>query len=281
MVNILKIVAFMVAVMVAFSGYTTYGIPLIIPAPPPVEEKISGDMTMDQFIALGEKIYNGKGTCTLCHNSLGRAPLLEPVGSVATERMADPNYKGKSKTVEEYLRESFVDPSAYVVPGFGKKGTNDTVSPMPDVSKGAISLSNVEMDAVIGYLQSIAGVEVTVKLPTGEDTAAAGGEDEGGGEIKLAANAKEAFSKFGCDACHMGPGIAEGGDMGPDLSTMGKSAGTRKKGMSAEQFIIESIIDPNAVIADGFDGEMMPDDFGDQMTVTELNMMVNAILGKK
>ena len=279
MVNILKIVAFMVIMMLGFSGYTRYGIPLIIPAPPPVEEKISGDMTMDQFIALGEKIYNGKGTCTLCHNSLGRAPLLEPVAAISMERMADSRYQGKAKTIEEYLHESMVDPTAFVVAGFGKKGTNDTVSPMPDVSKGAISLSAVEIDAVIGYLQSIAGVEVTVKLPTGD--AAPAEEEEGSGEITLAADAAEAMSKFGCDACHMGPAIAEGGDMGPDLAVIGKNAGSRKKGMSAEQFVIESIVDPNAVIAEGFDGDMMPADFGDQMTVTELNMIVNAILGKK
>lgn len=278
MLNIAKIVTFMVIVMLGFWGFTKVGIPLIIPAAPPVEEKISADMTMDQFVALGGKIFNGKGTCTLCHNSLGRAPMLEPVASVAPERMADPKYKekGKATTVGEYIHESMVEPSAYVVKGFGKKGTNDTVSPMPDVSTGAIGLSAVEIDSVIAFLQSTAGVDISVSLPTGEAPVA---EEEG--EVAPAESAKEAFSKFGCDACHMGPEIDDGGDMGPDLSKMAATAGKRKKGLSAEQFVVESITNPNAVIADGFDEDMMPDDFAEQMMVSELNMIVNAILGKK
>ena len=276
--NLIKVVAFMVVVMLGFYGFTKVGIPLIIPAAPPVEEKMSGDMTMDQFVALGERIFKGKGTCTLCHNSLGRAPMLEPSAGLAMERMADPKYgeKGKESTIEGYLRESMIDTSAYVVKGFGKKGTNDSVSPMPDVSKGAISLSMAEIDAVIAFLQSTAGVDITVSLPTGEVEVA---EEETA--PPPAETAKAALSKFGCDACHMGPEIEEGGDMGPDLSALAATAGKRVKGQSAEQFVINSIIDPNAVIAEGFDEDMMPDDFAESMMVSELNMMVNAILGKK
>ena len=277
--NIIRVVTFMVVVMLGFTGFTLYGIPLIVPAAPPVEEVIGDDMTMDKFVALGEKIYNGKGTCTLCHNSLGLAPMLEPVASVAPDRMADPRYKeqgGIESTIGGYILESMVKPSAYVVKGFGKKGSNDSVSPMPDVSTGAISMSAVEIDAVIAFLESTAGIEISVSLPTGDVPV-----EEETAEAVPAETATEAFSKFGCDACHMGPGIEEGGDMGPDLSAMGANAGKRVKGQSAEQFLVNSIIDPNAVIAEGFDEDMMPDDFAEQMMVSELNMMVNAILGKK
>ncbi|MDH4234634.1 MAG: hypothetical protein OEV15_05830, partial [Gallionella sp.] len=91
---------------------------MIIPAPPPVEEKLDlSAMTMDQFIALGGKIYNGKGTCTLCHNAMGRAPMLDKLGAVATETIKNPKYKGGAKTVEEYIREALVKPSAFVVSG--------------------------------------------------------------------------------------------------------------------------------------------------------------------
>ncbi|MCK5921474.1 MAG: hypothetical protein KAG66_11075, partial [Methylococcales bacterium] len=41
----------------------------------PVDEEIDlGELTMDSFIATGESLFSGKGTCTLCHNDLGRAP---------------------------------------------------------------------------------------------------------------------------------------------------------------------------------------------------------------
>ncbi|MBI4827930.1 MAG: c-type cytochrome [Nitrospinae bacterium] len=273
-----SIVIFSLAVIFGFAGYTRFGLPLIIPAPPPQEAKISGEMTMDQFIALGKTVYEGKGTCTLCHNSLGRAPLLEQVAQVAPERLADARYKGEAKSVEEYIHESMVKPSAYVVAGFGKKGTNDTVSPMPDVSGGAINLNAAEMAAVIAFLQDVGGVEVTAQIPTGEAAAPAA---EGAAPAPApAADAKEALVKFGCNTCHMHPLIAEGGDMGPDLAQVAATAGKRKPGMSAEQFIVESIIDPNATLAKGFEPDMMPPDFAQQMTVAEMNMIVAAILNK-
>ncbi|MEO2167346.1 MAG: hypothetical protein ABGY42_04370, partial [bacterium] len=41
-----------------------------------------GSMTMEQFIALGDRIFNTRGTCTLCHSEVGgRAPAL---GAAAT-----------------------------------------------------------------------------------------------------------------------------------------------------------------------------------------------------
>jgi len=277
--QLLKIVVFSLCVVCGFAGYTTFGLPLIVPEAPPVEEKLTGDITMDQYIALGKKIFEGKGTCTLCHNSLGRAPLLELVAQRAPERIKDPRYKGKATTTEEYIHESMIDPSAYVVAGFGKKGTNDTVSPMPNINKGAIGLNDVEIGAVIAFLQDVGGTEVTVALPSGD--AGAGATEEEPAEIKVAENAKEAFSKFGCDTCHMHPLIEEGGDIGPDLGKTGATAGKRKEGYSARQFIRESIVNPNAVVAEGFDADTMPDDFATQITVAELDMIINAILGEK
>ncbi|MDH5508772.1 MAG: cytochrome C [Nitrospinota bacterium] len=276
---LLKIVVFSLAVICGFAGYTTFGLPLIVPEAPPVEEKLGGDITMDQFIAVGEKIYNGKGTCTLCHNPVGgRAPLLEPVASVSMERIKDPRYKGKATNIEEYIRESMIDVSAMVVEGFGKKGSNDTISPMPDVSKGAIGLSEVEINAVIAFLQNTAGVEVTVPLPTGDEGAPA---DDAPEEIRVAENAAEAFAKFDCLSCHIVPGVEEGGDIGPDLTKMSSTAGKRVKGLSAEKYIVESILKPNDFIVEEFDADMMPDDYAGKMTVAEMNMIVDALAGKK
>jgi len=280
--DLFPILIFSLLVMFGYAGFVTFGIPLIVPAPPPVEEKLSGDITMDQYVAIGDKIFHGKGTCTLCHNPTGhRAPLLDvassdgpPIGARSEDRIKDSGYNGEATNGEEYIHESMIDPSAYVVPGYGKTGTNDTVSPMPAIDKGAIGLSDVEIGAVISYLQSIAGVDITVPLPTGEAPA-----DEGEGEeVKPAANAQEAFDKFGCSACHMHPLIDEGGDIGPDLGKVGATAGSRVIGLTAEQFIAQSIIKPNAVIHEGFDADTMPDDFAESMTVSELNMLVDAVL---
>lgn len=58
----------------------------------PVDEEIDvGALTEDSFVALGESVFKGKGTCTLCHNNLGRAPdlLAMNVVGAASERLAD------------------------------------------------------------------------------------------------------------------------------------------------------------------------------------------------
>lgn len=268
-------------VILGFVGYATYGIPLVIPELPPVEEKLTGALTKDQYVAMGQKIFLGKGTCTLCHSPVGgRAPLLDTVGSKASERLKDPRYKGKAKTGEEYIRESMMEPSAYVVAGFGKPGTNDTVSPMPDVSKGAIGLNPVEIGAVISFLQSNAGVEVTVALPTGEAAPAAGASAEPA-KIVPAKTLAEAVKKFECLTCHAIPGVPDGGDLGPPLTTLKADAAKRKKGLSAEQYINESIVNPNAFIVKGFEPDVMPGDLSERITVAELNLIVNGLLGKE
>lgn len=277
--ELLKILTTSLALILGFVGYATYGIPLVIPELPPVEEKITGAMTKDQYVAMGSKIFLGKGTCTLCHSPVGgRAPLLDTVGSVANDRLKDSRYKGKAKTSEEYIRESMVDTSAYVVAGFGKPGTNDTVSPMPDVSKGAIALNPVEIGAVIAYLQSNAGVEVTVALPTGEAAPAADSKEPA--KVEPAKTFAEAFTKFECVTCHTAPGV-EGGDMGPNLTALKAEAGKRKKGLSPEQYVAESLVSPNAFVVKGFEPDMMPGDYASRLTVAELNLIVNGLLGKE
>ncbi|MBI5747966.1 MAG: c-type cytochrome [Nitrospinae bacterium] len=281
----IRIIIFSVVLSLCYWGFSNYGIPQVIPEAPPVEEKISGSMTMDQYIALGGKIFNGKGTCTLCHNPVGgRAPLLvesgkdgAPIGARAADRIKDPRYKGKAKTAEEYIYESEVDPSAFVVAGFGKPGTNDTVSPMPATNKGSIGLSEAEIGAVIAYLQKSAGVQVTVKLPTGAAPAAAAPATA---EPQSAKTAEEAFGKHGCTTCHTIPGIAEGGDVGPNFKGLSSRAGSRVKGLSPKEYIMQSIVSPDAYTVKGFEPGTMPADLGEKMTVKELDMIIKYLMEK-
>jgi hypothetical protein len=282
-VELAKILVFALIIMVSFAGYAKFGIPLVIPAPPPVEEKITGAVSIEQMIAMGDKIFHGKGTCTLCHSPVGgRAPLLEQIGTNGPARLKDPRYKGKAKTVYQYILESEKDPSAYVVAGFGKPGTNDTVSPMPQTNKGAIGLSDFELDCVASYLLKTGGLPVTeIKPPTGAAAAGATAAGAAPEEVKPAATAEEAFNKFGCPTCHKVPGLPEGGDVGPDLTQVVKLAKTRKPGMSAEAYIFESITNPNAYIVKGFEKDIMPQDFAQKMTISEIQLITKHLLAKK
>ena len=234
----------------------------------PVEKEIDlGALTIESFAALGESIFTGKGTCALCHNALGRAPDILALNMVATtdERLKDERYQGKASDAESYFRESMLEPGLYVVKGFGKKGSNDTESPMPAVHKPPIELTDIEINAVIAYLQAKDGNDVTVPLPT----EAPAGEVESIETAGPAGTVEEVVAKFGCQACHKVFG--SGGDLGPSLDQLGDY-------LNPEQ-IRQSIIDPNAVIAEGYPPGVMPSDFAEQMMVKELEMLVAALGG--
>jgi mono/diheme cytochrome c family protein len=268
MTNFFKVSIFSILMVGAFWGYSNFGIPTIVPAPPPVEEKLDlSAMTMDQFIALGDKIYNGKGTCTLCHNSMGRAPMLDTIGAKAEEHMKSPGYKGAAKTVEEYIHEALVKPSAFVVAGFGKAGTNDTESPMPDVSGGGIGLSEAEIAAVIAYLQDLSGAELTVAIP---EMSADSEDKPKAEEAAPLETADEIIAKYTCGACHNFAGDAAG--LGPNLSKIGKKS---------KEYLRQAVLNPEAVIAEGFAGGMMPPTYGEQLRASELELLVDYMAGLK
>lgn len=270
MKTFLKVVIFSLAVIFFYSFYAGSMIPQVKPAPPPAEAKLDmGSLTMEQFIQMGDEIYHGKGTCELCHNPVGgRAPLLDQVGKVAEERLKDSRYKGKAKTGEEYLRESMVEPSAFVVAGFGVTGTNDSQSPMPNVSTGAIGLKAFEVDAVIAYLQQKAGVTVTVQLPKEAPSAAAKEEAHAAAPAKTA---EEVVTKYGCGACHKIAG--QQGALGPDLTKIGAKR--------SKDYLRKKIIDPKTNITPGFPAGMMPPDFGSKMLAGEIELLVDYMAKSK
>ena len=262
---LVKPLGFCVALILAF-GAVTYILPQIKGEAPEEEEVLVGALTMDSFVAMGEKVYNGRGTCTLCHNNLGRAPdlLTYNVAQVSLERIADSQYQGKATDAEGYLRESLLQPSAYVVKGFGKKGSNDTESPMPTVDQPPIQLSEVAISAVVAYMQKKDGNPVTVALPT---AAPESDKTDETAEAKPAPpkSPEEVIAKYGCAACHS---ISKTQSViGPSLNDVGKR-------LKIEQ-IRTSIVDPKAVIASGFP-PIMPE--FPAMTIMELEMVVRFLV---
>ncbi|MBT4520483.1 MAG: c-type cytochrome [Halieaceae bacterium] len=272
MANFLKVMLFSAITIGLFAGYSNFGIPQIKPAPPPQPEVLDlSSMTMDQYIALGERIYNGQGTCTLCHNELGRAPMLDTMVAALSSRLEDPGYQGQANDLESYLRESMLEPSAFVVGGFGKAGTNDTESPMPSVTSGSIGLGEAETNAVIAYLQDWGGADVTVEIAApaeeepSEETASSGGTPERTGYD----SAEEIVAALSCGACHK---IADQqGMLGPDLTTIGAS--------KDREYLRRALLDPNADVAEGYMKGMMPPTYGDQLSANELEMLVDYMLG--
>lgn len=270
-----RVMAFSLFVLLIYTAFANI-LPQVQSDPPAEEEAPTGALDMAGLIGYGEKLFSGKGTCTLCHNDLGRAPdlLKLDLAKVFPERLADSQYEGAAKddqgakAIESYLRESLLDPSAYVVAGFGKKGTNDKVSPMPKADKPPVELNDVQINALIAFLQDRSGIQPTVPLPSDTETAATadtGSPSESEDEDSPATTAVAALEKFGCSACHDLEGSEA--DAGPKLNDIA--------GRMTREKLVEAIIDPNSEIAKGYEADMMPADFGEQMRVSELNLIVD------
>jgi mono/diheme cytochrome c family protein/cytochrome c551/c552 len=269
MTTILKTVGFSATLIGSFTA-VTYLLPQMVEEAPVEEVMDLETMTMETFIVVGEKLYDGKGTCSLCHNALGRAPdlIVKNAVQIAAERLSDPQYQGRAADSESYLRESMLDPNIYVVSGFGKKGTQDSESPMPAVNKAPIELSDTEVDAIIAFLQAKDGNPVTVTLPVNTLSAEPASNSNSAPEASVANDPLEALDKFACKACHS---ILESeSPIGPSLNDVGARLTTVE--------IRESIISPNAVIAEGY-APMMPDQ-SESMTVKELEMLVEFLSGQ-
>jgi cytochrome c oxidase subunit 2 len=101
--------------------------------------------------------------------------------------------------------------------------------------------------------------------------AAAGGAAGGAAAPKI--DAKALFTKgetttgaTACGGCHKLAAAGTVGGVGPDLDKV-------LKGKDAA-FIKQSIVDPNAVVAPGFDKGIMPDNFGKLLSGPEVDALV-------
>ena len=275
----------------------------------------------------------GKGQCPLCHTFLstdhiGRCPNLFGIEERSKTRIEEERYKtspvaigekepasgiikgvpgevpaeyrragaGTELTGEDYIRESLMCPTCYVVQDFGNDG--DTKSPMPVISKPPISLTPVEVNAVIAYLQSKETpgdfANVTVPLPSGGDAAAeAPAEDDGGEKPVFVVGTEsidEMINTLGCPLCHTIPGV-EGavGELGPVLheklnapSRM-KDPNYKGSAKTVKEYVRESILDPSAyVVFNDKEGApypdgLMPTTFGQMLSVQALDKLVDFI----
>lgn len=89
------------------------------------------------------------------------------------------------------------------------------------------------------------------------------------------------FLTKGCTGCHSIQGLATTGQIGPDLTSVGEVAGERVEGLSAEEYIAQSLATPQAFIVPGFEATTagaMPDL---NLTETEIAALVDFLLGER
>jgi len=92
----------------------------------------------------------------------------------------------------------------------------------------------------------------------------AGGEDQSGEAL---------FTSAGCGGCHTFAPAKTDAQVGPDLDNIQAPSGT-----SLEDYVHESIADPNAVIVQGYQGDVMPATFDKTLSDEQLDALVQYLV---
>ncbi|WP_043530117.1 c-type cytochrome [Litchfieldella xinjiangensis] len=119
---------------------------------PPGSRPVSEE---DDPVALGDALFNSATpTCSACHSIAPgvnlAGPSLAGIASRAEQIIGSEEYQGDADSVEAYIRESIVAPSAYLFPGemYSANGT----SFMPTTY--AESLTSEQVDQLVAYLST-------------------------------------------------------------------------------------------------------------------------------
>jgi cytochrome c oxidase subunit 2 len=91
-----------------------------------------------------------------------------------------------------------------------------------------------------------------------------------------AAAGKTVFAQNGCGGCHTFTPAGAKGTVGPSLDDLAGAA--RKAGKPVEDFVRQSIVDPNAYIAPGYAPNVMPQTFA-QLPKAQLDALVQFLTG--
>lgn len=77
----------------------------------------------------------------------------------------------------------------------------------------------------------------------------------------------------GCSGCHTFSAAGASGTLGPDLAARVRRD-AQTAGKQLKPFVYESIVSPNAYIAEGYPRGVMPQDFGDKLSDEQLAELV-------
>ncbi len=109
--------------------------------------------------------------------------------------------------------------------------------------------------------------------------AAKSGDDQGAlasAGLAQAKTGEQIFTAAGCAGCHTFGPAGSNGTIGPNLDELAAAAGEREPGKSAEQYVRESLLQPEAFLAEGF-GNAMPS-FEGRLTDEQIQTLIDFML---
>jgi mono/diheme cytochrome c family protein len=158
----------------------------------------------------------------------------------------------------------------------GRAGTQGQTGPSLDAAFRAALRSGMNRDTVKGIVRDqIANVRRNSVMPAnlvvGDDArdvaayvafaADKRGEDQGAlaqAGLAGATTGKQIFVGAGCGSCHRLADAGTNGNIGPPLDDLASEAGDREPGTSAEDYVRQSLLDPDAFTVEGFQAGVMP-----------------------
>ena len=108
--------------------------------------------------------------------------------------------------------------------------------------------------------------------PTGGGGGAQTGEPGAAGGP--AGDGKEVFTANGCGGCHQLADAGTSGTTGPSLDELADDAEQFGEGKPLEDYIRESIAEPDAVVVDGFPAGTMPQNYAKDLSPEQLDALV-------
>ncbi len=234
---------------------------------PPRARVISAQMTPAELARLGMVLVRERG-CLTCHTlepnagvkGAGRGPNL--VGIAARRAKGVP---GGPSDLVSYLVQSLYEPGAYLLEGYANI--------MPPSQRPPAKLTYEELTAVVDYLMSLGGAP-SVKVgdlprPAAEATrAAAAATSTAGGATDVTA----VLEKYNCLGCHSFK--TDEDRPGPSFLLASLRESARARGLNLDAYLAESIVQPRAFVRGNFPSDLMPDDYGAQITAGELHAIV-------
>src|SRR5213595_4100979 len=154
---------------------------------------LGANVTPEQLVAAGEKVFNGIGGCTTCHGLGTRAPNLltdekgtGPIGARCGKREA-------GKSCKAYIYESLTSPKAYVVQGYEPI--------MPEMGR---ILSPQQIWALVAFLESNGGtVDVTATdIPASTTSTTSTSSTPSAGIAGGSTDPMTMIRGAGCTGCH-------------------------------------------------------------------------------
>lgn len=235
-------------------------------------------------IEKGAEIF--ANNCASCHNpdgsgQLGRAPALNS-HYFFSQRLKDLGFSGS--------QHAFIAGTVAAGRPSNTQGQWSAVMPTWGAEFGG-PLRADQVDAVADFIMNweSTALEQTpeedpwqpfINAPTTGYTVTVPTADTGPAEGVVRAPS-ELFTAMACSGCHNinEPQTQQSrGPVGPNLGNLADIAAEEAPDMTPEEYVIQSITDPSAHIAEGYSGGIMPPNFAERMSPEEIQGLAEWLL---